>query len=270
MTRKDYYQILGVPENASQKQIKEAFRRLALEHHPDRNRDAPASAERMKAVNEAYAVLSNPRRRAEYDTLRQQFGETAYTHFRSSHSEQDLFRGSDINQIFEELARSFGLRGVDEIFKDVYGPGYRSFEFRRPGMFGRGFIFVSGFGGPRRQAPGDPPLEGGGPLGRLSQRMRSRIAAMAPAARGRDIRDTLSLPADLARQGGAWAYHHKPRHKKLVVRIPAGVREGQQIRLAGMGMEGRGGGPPGDLLLKVVLRRSLAERIKGFLGRRGT
>ena len=267
MSQTDYYKILGVAENASQKQIKEAFRRLALEYHPDRNRDDAASTERMKAVNEAYAVLSNLKRRSEYDTLRQQFGETAYTHFRSSHSEQDIFRGSDINHIFEELARSFGLRGVDEIFKDFYGPGYRSFEFRRPGMFGRGFVFVSGFGGPRRQTHGDPALQSG-TFGRLSRQLRSKIASLAPTARGRDIFDTVHLTPELARQGGPWAYKHKQRNKKLVVKIPAGVREGQQIRLAGMGMAGRGGGPPGDLLLKVAIRRSLLKRVKELFGGR--
>ncbi len=264
MAPKDYYKVLEVAENASQKQIKEAFRRLALQYHPDRNREEAASADRMKAVNEAYAVLSNPKRRSEYDTLRQQFGETAHTHFRSSHSEQDIFRGSDINQIFEELARSFGLRGVDEIFKDVYGPGYRSFEFRRPGMFGRGFIFVSGFGTSRRPARRGPALQGRG-FGRLSRQLRAKIASMAPTARGRDISDTIRLPQDLARQGGPWAYNHKQRNKKLVVKIPAGVREGQQIRLAGMGLEGRGGGPAGDLLLKIAFRRSMLERVKGLL-----
>ena len=266
MSQKDYYKVLGVAENASQRQIKEAFRRMALQYHPDRNRDDPASADRMKAVNEAYAVLSNPTRRAEYDTLRQQFGDTAYTHFRSSHSEQDIFRGSDINQIFEELARSFGLRGVDELFKDFYGPGYRSFEFRRPGMFGRGFIFTSGFGG-SRQAKSNPSLTGG-PFGRLSQHLLSKIAALAPTARGRDLSDTLHLPPDLARQGGPWAYVHKKLGKKLVVKVPAGVRDGQRIRLAGMGMAGRGGAPPGDLLLKVAIRRPLLDRVKGlFRGR---
>ncbi|HDI58891.1 MAG TPA: J domain-containing protein [Desulfobacteraceae bacterium] len=260
MNQVDYYEVLGVSPQASQKEIKEAFRKLALKYHPDRNPEN--GAERMKAVNEAYAVLSNPRRRAEYDTLRQQFGRTAHTHFRSSHSDQDIFRGSDIDQIFEELARSFGLRGVNEIFRDVYGPNYRQFEFRRPGMFARGFVYIGGFGGRRRQDSGS-----GRPLDHFSRLLQASLGRPA-TRRGRDLTDTIRLTADQARHGGPWAYTHQKLGKKLVVKIPPGVRDGQRIRLAGMGLPGRGGGPAGDLYLKVAIRRSLWGRIKGIFRRK--
>ena len=263
MTNSDYYQILGVTTKASQKQIKDAFRQRALKYHPDRNPGDGAAADRMKAVNEAYAVLSHPKRRAEYDTLRQQFGDTAHSHFRNSHSDQDIFHGSDINQIFEELARSFGLRGVDEIFKDVYGQGYQHFEFRRPGMFGRGFIFIGGSRPPRAPSAGEA-----GTLGRLSRRLLGQVGGLLRPARGRDLADTIRLSPELARQGGAWAYEHKKRGKKLVVKIPAGVHDGQQIRLAGMGTLGRGESAAGDLLLKVVIQRPLFARLKGLFGAR--
>lgn len=263
MNQVDYYQVIGVSPRASQKEIKEAFRQLALKYHPDRN---PADgAERMKALNEAYAVLSNPQRRAEYDTLRQQFGDTAHTHFRSSHSDQDIFRGSDIDQIFEELARSFGLRGVDEIFKDVYGPNYRQFEFRRPGMFARGFVYVGGLGG--RRGPDIGSGRPQRPLGHFSRLLQAGLGRAA-GKRGRDLTDTIHLTAEQARRGGPWAYTHQKLGKKLVVKIPPGVRSGQRIRLAGMGLPGRGGGPNGDLYLKVAIRRGLWERIKGLFKRR--
>ncbi len=273
MAQTDYYQVLGVAPEASQKQIKEAFRQLALKYHPDRN--PGDGAERMKDINEAYAVLSDAKRRAEYDTLRRQFGETAHTQFRSSHSDQDIFRGSDIDQIFEEIARSFGLRGVDEIFRDVYGQNYRQFEFRRPGLFGRGFVFIGGFGGPGRGrgcrrhglgARGHHPA-----LGRFGQFLQGAIGREVRPRPGRDITDTIRLTAEQARQGGPWAYSHRTLGKKLVVKIPPGVREGQRIRLAGMGSPGQGGGAPGDLYLHVVVRRGLLERIKGLLapGRSG-
>ncbi|MDD2603908.1 MAG: DnaJ domain-containing protein [Desulfobacterales bacterium] len=263
MNQVDYYQVLGVSPQASQKEIKEAFRQLALKYHPDRNPEN--GAERMKTINEAYAVLSNTQRRAEYDTLRQQFGQTAHTHFRTSHSDQDIFRGSDIDQIFEELARSFGLRGVDEIFKDVYGPHYRQFEFRRPGMFGRGFVYVGGFGGKRQKAMGGGRPQR--PLGHFSRLLQAGLGRAA-AKRGRDLTDTIRLSADQARHGGPWAYTHQKLGKKLVVRIPPGVRPGQRIRLAGMGLPGRGDGPAGDLYLKVTIRRRLWERIREFFRRR--
>lgn len=268
MTQADYYQVLGVSSRASQKEIKKAFRDLALKYHPDRNPDDAAVAERMKRINEAYAVLSHSQRKAEYDTLRQQFGERAHSHFRNSHSEQDIFQGSDIDHIFEELARSFGLRGVDELFRDVYGSRYQSFEFRRPGMFGRGFVFVGGMGGRRCRQRGKRRGVGRGGMGRLAQHLMGKVAGVIPPARGRDLHDTIRLPEDQARRGGPWAYAHKRRGKRLVVRIPPGVRDGQKIRLAGMGAEGRGGGPSGDLFLKVSIRRTLLSRAKKLLGGR--
>jgi len=107
MSQADYYQVLGVDSDASQSKIKEAYRQLAFKHHPDRNSENAAAADEMKKINEAYAVLSNPAKKTEYDNLRTQFGSSAYTHFRNNYSEQDIFSGSDINHIFEEMARSF-------------------------------------------------------------------------------------------------------------------------------------------------------------------
>jgi curved DNA-binding protein CbpA len=97
---KDYYQVLGISKDAPSQKIKTAYREKAFLYHPDRCKD-PAGADQMKAVNEAYAVLSNPRKRKEYDLLQQQYGDAAYGHFRKSYSEQDIFKGSDIQQIFE-------------------------------------------------------------------------------------------------------------------------------------------------------------------------
>ena len=117
MSQHDYYQILGINQNASAKQVKDAYRKLAFQYHPDRNEKNPEAAEKMKSVNEAYAVLSDAAKRRKYDTLRQQFGSSAYSQFRQNYSEQDIFSGSDINQVLEQMARAFGLRGFDEIFK---------------------------------------------------------------------------------------------------------------------------------------------------------
>ena len=105
MVQGDYYQILGVGGHSTQQQIKDAYRKLALQYHPDRNKGNPGAAEKMKKINEAYAVLSDPGKRREYDALRQQYGSFAYDRFRQGYSEQDIFRGSDINQIFEDRVR---------------------------------------------------------------------------------------------------------------------------------------------------------------------
>ncbi len=193
MANGDYYSTLGLEPEASPKQIKEAFRRLALRHHPDRNREDAQSAVRMKAINEAYAVLSNPRKRAEYDHLRRSFGSAAYGRFREAHSEQDIFRGSDVNQIFEEISRAFGFRGFEDVFRDHYGPGFRSFEFSKPGIFGKAFVFTSG---PRPGA-----AAGGGPLGRMLRHGLKRLLRFEPPQRGADRRDSITLAPQLARSG---------------------------------------------------------------------
>ena len=162
MEQKDYYNILGLEKDASHKQVRDAYRRLALLHHPDRNKDNPEAADRMKEINESYAVLSDPSKRMEYDVLRRDYGSSAYGQFRQTYSDQDIFKGSDIQQIFEELSRAFGFRGFDDVFRESYGDGYRTFEFRRPGAFVR--IFVGGFWG-RQAADRCAPL--GGYLGRM-------------------------------------------------------------------------------------------------------
>ena len=140
MSQNDYYQILGIDQKAGPRQIKDTYRKLAFEYHPDRNRKNPEAAEKMKRVNEAYAVLSDPAKRREYDAMRQQFGSSAYNQFRQNYSEQDIFSGSDVNQILEQMARAFGLRGFDEIFKEFYGQGYRHYEFRKPGFLQKAII----------------------------------------------------------------------------------------------------------------------------------
>lgn len=263
MTQEDYYQILGLKSDAKAKDIKDAYRQLAFRYHPDRNSENPEAAEKMKAVNEAYAVLSDPSKRQEYDALRQEFGSSAYNQFRRNYSDQDIFNGSDINQIFEEMAKSFGLRGFDDIFKEFYGKGYHHFEFKGSGFFGGGFIF-SGHPGRKK----DPPaLESskGGFLGKLSRFFVKQLIGTELPEGGGDMDDVILLDAQLAREGGAYAYFHKKRAKKLVVKIPPGVRDGQRIRLAGMGEDGKGGGNPGDMYLKIRIKKSLIGKCRDMI-----
>ncbi len=251
MEQKDYYQILGLDKDAGQKQIKQAYRKLAFKYHPDRNKEHPETAEKMKRVNEAYAVLSDPKKRGEYDMLRQRFGSSAYSQFRNNYSEQDIFSGSDINQIFEEMARSFGFRRYDEIFREFYGQGYQTFEFKRPGFTASGFVFSRGL----KKSP----------FGKLYQYAFKKIAGVELPENGADINDIIHLDPLMTQQGGPYAYFLRKKSKKLVVNIPPGVREGQRIRLAGMGEDGKGGGKPGDLYLKVYIKKPLALKIKNFI-----
>jgi molecular chaperone DnaJ len=111
--KRDYYELLGVDRNADDETIKTAYRRLAMRHHPDRNPGDEQAAERMKEINEAYAVLGNPQKRGEYD-LHGHTGLEGYT-------QEDLFRGVDFASIFEELGlgRPFGFG--DSFFGTFFG-----------------------------------------------------------------------------------------------------------------------------------------------------
>ena len=259
MTQRDYYQILGVDKNAASKQVKEAYRNMAFRYHPDRNKENGEAAEKMKIVNEAYAVLSSPEKRREYDSLRQRFGSSAYSRFRNNYSEQDIFSGSDINHVFEEMAKAFGFRSFDDIFTEFYGKEYRRFEFKRHGVFGGGFIFTS----PLRRGKYDQsqfPLTG--KLGKLSRYVLEKVSGAELPGNGADINDVIRLSPMQAQKGDPYAYFLKKKSKKLVVKIPPGVRNGQRIRLTGMGEDGKGGGKPGDLYLKVQIKKSLIQKIK--------
>jgi DnaJ-class molecular chaperone len=263
MSQGDYYQILGVDKSATSQTIKEAYRRLAFQYHPDRNRENPSAVEKMKEINEAYAVLSDPKKKKDYDTLQEQYGPYGYDRFKQSYSEQDIFRGSDIDQIFEEMARAFGFRNFGEVFRESYGQGYRTFEFRRPGVFGRGFMFF-GPGGRRAYQSEDrtsfKTLPGH--LGRFTQVLLKKMLGIREPRRGRDWEDVIFLTPVQAREGARGQYNHRRRSKELIIKIPPGVREGQKIRLKGMGAEGKEGGEPGDLYLKVRIKKPLLQRIK--------
>ena len=260
MEQKDYYQILGLEKDAGEKQIRDAYRRLALMCHPDRNKDNPVAAERMKEINESYAVLSDPRKRKEYDALRQTYGSSAYNHFRRTYSDQDIFKGSDIQQIFEELSRAFGFRGFDDVFRESYGAGYRTFEFRRPGVFGR--VIIGGFGG-GKGAGRNTAISGY--LGRLIQYGLKKKWGIELPVRGRDLKDFTALSSDVARLGGKIHYVHKITGRKLLVTIPPNTREGQQLRLKGMGEGGRAGGEAGDLYLTIHIQATLIQKVKNLI-----
>lgn len=109
----DYYERLGISAESTPDEIKAAFRKLAFKYHPDCNPDDDTCAEIMKRLNEAYAVLSNPVKRAEYDALRKQFGNGARARFRHKYSEHDIFNGSDIDEILANLGQMLAKNDFD-------------------------------------------------------------------------------------------------------------------------------------------------------------
>ena len=113
--QKDYYEILGVPKSASQDQIKQAYRKLAMEYHPDRNKSSGA-AEKFKEISAAYAVLSDEKKRAQYD----HYGSEA---FDNMYSQEDIFRGANFHD-FEDLFRGFGGGPFDDMFSSMFGMNF--------------------------------------------------------------------------------------------------------------------------------------------------
>ncbi len=264
MNQKDYYQVLGVEKSAGQQLIKEAYRKLAFQYHPDRNKGDAASVEKMKEINEAYAVLSDLEKRSRYDGLRQQYGSYAYDHFRESYSEQDIFRNSDINQVFEEMARAFGFRSFDEVFRGSYGRRPGTTEFRGPGIFGRVIVFGAGNRGTDAasgRVPGKPGITARA-INRLMQYALRRMVGRVGGAE-KDVYETITLDEQEAVRGGKVIYLDQRRSKEVSIAIPPGIREGQVIRLKGMGGGSTG---KGDLYLKVEIRRPLLRKVREFLG----
>lgn len=271
MNQKDYYRILGVSETAAADDIRKAYRNLAFRYHPDRSH---GNEEMMKEINEAYAVLSNSAKRREYDDMRQTYGTFARDHFRQAYTDQDIFRNSDIGQVFEELSKIFGFNRPEDIFTraNFYGRNYRTFEFKGPGYSGRGFFTY----GPMRHAYREKLKGGGGhPLFSkvmlkgldVFQKMAAKKLGIDLPENGKDRYDVIRITPEEAAAGGKVRYlYRKPGNsRELLVRIPSRMREGQKIKLRGLGEEGRHGGEPGNLFLKVNIRTPFLGKFRKFL-----
>lgn len=280
INQKDYYKILGVREEASSEEIKKAYRTLAFQYHPDKN---PGKEELMKEINEAYAVLSDQRKRNEYDLLLQRYGSFARDQFRHTYTEQDIFRGSDIGHVFEEMSRMFGFRSPEDIFtrSDFYGKQYQTFQFKGPGFSGSGVFFFGSmnrayqgkiYGFPHQ--PKESQLSGQPLFSRillkgmefLNKQAAKKFWITLPE-RGNDLEDHIEITPEQSSVGSKITYTYTKRNpsKELSVKIPPGIRDGQKIRLKGMGEEGKHGGDPGDLYLRVKIHTSLFKKIKTFL-----
>jgi DnaJ-class molecular chaperone len=282
MNQKDYYKILEVSENAGADEIKKAYRNLAFRYHPDRS---TGNEEMMKEINEAYAVLSNPVKRNEYDTLRQRYGAFARDQFRQTYTDQDLFRDSDIGQIFEELSKIFGFSRPEDIFSrnNFYGPGYRTFEFKGNGGSSRGFFFYKPMRDTyqkgikaytdqtRHTAEGRQTLLTifMGKAASLLQKIVAKKLGLELPENGRDLYDVIQITIEEASVGDKvrYLYDKRGNPRNLLITLPRGIRCGQRIKLKGLGEEGKHGGKPGDLYLKVKIHTPFLERIKAFLNK---
>jgi curved DNA-binding protein CbpA len=282
MEQKDYYKVLGVSENSSSEEIKKTYRKLAFQYHPDKN---TGNEEMMKEINEAYAVLSDERKRREYDSYRRSYGFYARDKFRQTYTDQDIFKNSDINQVFGELSRAFGFNKPEDIFSrsTFYGDQFRSFQFRGPGFTGKGFFFFGPMSknyqhmfNTSRYQTGNAPVQRPSLLSKIFlkgiQSFQKHIAekyGLELPERGKDVEDKITILPDVASAGGKVRYYYakSDNPRDLMIKIPPGIKEGRKIKLKGMGKNGKYGGEAGDLFLKVKVHTPLFKKIKNFFGK---
>jgi curved DNA-binding protein CbpA/protein-S-isoprenylcysteine O-methyltransferase Ste14 len=279
MNQKDYYKILGVSENAEPDEIKKAYRTLAFRYHPDKT---TGNEEMMKELNEAYAVLSNPVKRKEYNTLRQMYGSYARDQFRQTHTDQDIFRDSDIGQIFEEFSRVFGFSRPEDIFSanHFYGQTYRTFEFRGHGHSGRGLFFYVPLRTVYKQKLKKYPDQTNEKIAdnkpifskfmaialSLAHKIIARKLGLELPQRGGDLYDVIRLTREEVHNGGKVPYLYEKigNSRNLLIAIPPGIKDGQKIKLRDLGEKGKNGGETGDLYLKVKIGTPFPEKINSF------
>ena len=218
---KDYYGILGIPRSASDAEVKKAYRRLAMQYHPDRNPGKEKWAnDKFKEINEAYGVLGDPQKRGQYD----QFGTVGNV--------GDIFGSSFTTTTFQEMMKDFGGAGLrfdflDDIFGDFLKGRGSSFSFRSSGGRPGKVVFEA--------RPGQ-----GIDLDEI----------LGQARRPQEIRYELAVSQKEASRGVTKIL--KRKGKKLEVKIPAGVKTGSVVKLRNARQISDG--LPGDILIKVVVK----------------
>ncbi len=267
-TTKDYYQILGVSEDASDTALKKAYRKLAKQYHPDANPDNPSAAERFKEVSEAYTVLSDPEKRKQYDRMRRftpfddLAARTGTGTYERGFSFDDL--GGGIGDIFSSIFDfGRGRKRQAQRGRDVEFPLEISFRTAVRG----GQITVNvpvteecatcdGSGArPGTSATRCPECNGTG--AKSFGQGDFAINRPCPACYGRGEIATDPCPSC----GGNGQV---TTQRRVNLRVPAGVESGSRVRMSGHGERGPGGGPPGDLIIKFDVKKDRFFRRRGL------
>jgi molecular chaperone DnaJ len=225
---KDFYAILGVPADADDGAIKKAYRKLARKLHPDQNSGNDAATKRFKEIGEAYAVLSTPEERKQYDAIRSMsHGGARFT----SGGRGTGGGGAGFEDVFSNLFTGGGGRGGGTRFSTGGGgAGQPNLEDLLGGMFGQ---------------PGQPGQQG--------QQGFGGFRAPAGPRRGADVEARTTLSFRDAVEGSNVTLSTADG-TRISARIPVGVKDGQKIRLRGKGSPGDQGSPAGDLMLTVQVR----------------
>ncbi|MDG6973477.1 MAG: molecular chaperone DnaJ [Nitrososphaerota archaeon] len=254
MAAKDYYEVLGVQKGASKDEIKDAYRKLALQFHPDRNKSHEAEA-RFKEISEAYAVLSDAEKRRQYDS----FGrEGVYQRY----SQEDIFRGADFGEFF----RGFG--GFDDIFSQFLGGGPRQptrgedltyhlqlnledivHDSEKELEVPRDEVCPTCNGSGAK--PGTSPRQcgtcgGTGQVQKVQSAGFARLVRVMACDRCGGKGYLIDSPCKDCRGKGT-----VERRRKIRVMVPGGIEDGYTLRLRGEGNAGESGLPPGDLYVAI-------------------
>jgi molecular chaperone DnaJ len=275
MAQKDYYNILGVSETASPEEIKKAYRKLAKKYHPDANPGDAQAAERFKEISEANEILSDPKKRKQYDDLR---------HFAHAGYGGRGFQGFDMNDLLRHFAsggaggrtRTFtsedlgGLGGMGDIFSNIFDRGQRFRQQRYGPQQGQDLYTEV-------EVPFDVAVKGGSTMISISKDQACDRCGGTGAEPGSKVEKCPECGGSgmiAVSQGGFAVSRPCPRcygrgeivskpctkcggtgqvsaPKRLSVKIPKGIADGQKIRLRGQGQPGSSGGPPGDLIIRM-------------------
>ncbi|MDD2582445.1 MAG: DnaJ C-terminal domain-containing protein [Desulfuromonadaceae bacterium] len=275
----DYYKALGIEKGATPEEIKKAFRKLAVKYHPDRNPDNKSAEDKFKEINEAYAVLSDPEKKQQYDT----FGSSG---FHKQYSQEDIFRGFDFGNAYKDMGGGFGGGGAEDIFSRLFGGSFgrgggrggfrqgpqrggdlemeltisfrdaaqgaeKQIAFRRgaqreelkvkipAGVDNGSKIRISGKGGQG---------ENGGPAGDLFLIIHVQPDPVF-IREGGDLFVERSIPFSAACLGVSLDVPTLEGDKRI--KVPAGMQPGTKIRLKGCGIKSLGSNAKGDLYVKI-------------------
>jgi len=266
--KRDYYEVLGVAKDATKDQIKQAYRDLALKYHPDRNK-SPDAEEKFKEISEAYAILSDDDKRAQYD----RFGHAGIS---GRYSAEDIFRGADFGDIFRDLG--FGFGGFDRIFESFFGGrggfgGARQYRTTQGRDIEYQFEITlqeaakgtdteieipktavcdtcHGSGAkPGTQPQTCPKCRGTGEIRYVQTQGYTQIVQIATCDRCRGTGKVIGSPCSVCHGTGVVR-----KRSKLKVRIPPGVDTGSILRLSGEGEAGERGAPSGDLYVVMKIK----------------
>ncbi len=227
---KNYYKILGISKDASPEEIKKAYRKLALKYHPDRNKGDKVAEERFKEINEAYAVLSDPEKRKQYDA----FGSTE---FHRRYSQEDIFNNFDFGNAFQDL----GIGG--DAFGRIFFGGRRGAGVAFDDIFSH--IFHTG----------------GGSCG-FNHKDSYNFTRTAPKGQNVVLELYLSPSEMINGTQKVISLQGPSGTERISVRIPTGIAPDKKIRLPGKGAEGPGG--RGDLFLLIKPQMPSNIRVNGY------